>query len=183
MSSGSASPDEPDESASPYEPEEPEEPSELCQMSLLTVGIDVGGTKTACVVTDTADRILFHDVVATDASSLTDQIVGLARRALDGLPQTGESSAGHVAAIGVAIPGQVEPRRGTSELAVNLGAPDIELGATVEAQTGLPCFVEHDARAAASWVYERAQGGEHDGADLCYLSVGTGIAAGIVLNG
>ena len=152
-------------------------------MSLLTVGIDVGGTKTACVITDGADRILFHDVVPTDAAALTDQIIGLARSALQSLPSTGQNSAGDVAAIGVAMPGQVEPRRGTSELAVNLGAPEIELGSTVEAQTGLPCFVEHDARAAATWVYERARGGEHDGADLCYLSVGTGIAAGIVLGG
>ncbi len=152
-------------------------------MSLLTIGIDVGGTKTACVITDGADRILFHDVVPTDAAALTDQIIGLARSAVGSLPSTGENSAGDVAAIGVAVPGQVESRKGTSELAVNLGAPEIDLGSTVEAQTGLPCFVEHDARAAATWVYERAKGGEHDGADLCYLSVGTGIAAGIVLGG
>ena len=27
---------------------------------LLTVGIDVGGTKTACVVTDADDQVLMH---------------------------------------------------------------------------------------------------------------------------
>jgi glucokinase len=152
----------------------------------LTVGIDVGGTKTACVVTDSADQILFHDVIATDPGALTAQIVDLAKRAIATTTATrndaGESS-DPVAAIGVAIPGQVEPRRGTAELAVNLGAPDIDLGKTVQAGTGLPVFVEHDARAAATWVYDRRDGGPHDGADLCYLSIGTGIAAGIVLDG
>ncbi len=150
----------------------------------LTVGIDVGGTKTACVVTDASDNVLFHDVVATDAATLTAQIVGLARRAIAGFAANDDATGTHdVAAIGVAIPGQVEPRSGTAELAVNLGAPDIDLGSTVEAETGIPCFVEHDARAAASWVYDRRDGGEHDGADMCYLSIGTGIAAGIVLGG
>jgi predicted NBD/HSP70 family sugar kinase len=61
---------------------------------------------------------------------------------------------------------------------VNLGAPGIDLGPEVSARTGLPCFVEHDARAAATWVHKRG-----DGRDLCYLSIGTGIAAGIVLDG
>ena len=145
----------------------------------LTIGIDVGGTKTACVVTDTADTVLFHDVVPTDASALTQQIVGLARRAVDSMPDRRD-----VAAIGVAMPGQVEPRSGTAELAVNLGAPDIDLGPTVQSETGLPTFVEHDARAAATWVYESGRNGHQDGGDdLAYLSVGTGIAAGIVLNG
>lgn len=152
----------------------------------LTVGIDVGGTKTACVVTDSTDQILFHDVIATDPAALTAQIVDLAKRAIRAVNATGngtDESNDPVAAVGVAIPGQVEPRRGTAELAVNLGAPDMQLGSTVEAGTGLPCFVEHDARAAAAWVYDRREGGPHDGADLCYLSIGTGIAAGIVLDG
>jgi glucokinase len=43
----------------------------------------------------------------------------------------------------------------------------------------VPCFVEHDARAAATWLAARpgATG------DLAYLSIGTGIAAGVVLDG
>ena len=150
----------------------------------LTVGIDVGGTKTACVVTDVADRILYHEVVPTDRSALTSQIVDVARRAINDIAANATKASGRrVMAIGVAIPGQVESRRGTAELAVNLGAPDIDLGPTVQAETGLPCFVEHDARAAATWVYERHSGGATDDGDLCYLSVGTGIAAGIMLGG
>jgi glucokinase len=150
----------------------------------LTVGIDVGGTKTACVVTDTTDRILYHMVEPTNRSALTSQIAQMARRAIDEVT-SGDAAAndGPVTAIGVAIPGQVEPRHGTAELAVNLGAPDIPLGSTVQEQTGLPCFVEHDARAAAAWVYEQQAADASRGADLAYLSVGTGIAAGIVLEG
>ena len=140
----------------------------------LTIGIDVGGTKIACVVTDANDEVLHRHVEPTDRARLTGQISDLAARAGRAVAET---NATRVAAIGVAIPGQVEPSRGKADLAVNLGAPDMELGPTISNETGLPCFVEHDARAAAMWVHRRGSG------DLCYLSVGTGIAAGIVLDG
>ena len=146
-------------------------------MSMLAVGIDVGGTKTACVVTDASDILLHKQVAATNAGALRAQIVDLARAAIAGMdPDT-------IGAIGIAMPGQVEPVGGTAELAVNLGAPDIELGPEVQSEIGLPCFVEHDARAAGTWVFERQGSPGVRQSDLCYLSVGTGIAAAIFIGG
>ncbi|MEO6349054.1 MAG: ROK family protein [Candidatus Limnocylindrales bacterium] len=144
---------------------------------ILTIGVDVGGTKTACVVTDADDRVIYRDVVPTDSARLAAQLVEIARRAM--------AKNEGVLAIGIAVPGQVEPGNGAVDLAVNLGGGHADLGANVESGTGLPCFVEHDARAAAAWVYERAGSNARgkSGDDLCYLSLGTGIAAGIVLDG
>ena len=148
----------------------------------LAVGIDIGGTKTACVVTDATDDVLHHEVIPTDRTALAAQIVDMARRAIDSV--AGEDTDGtRIAAIGVASPGHVEAGRGTAALAVNLGSADIDIRATVESATGVPTFVEHDARAAAAWAYDRDHDGQRDGGDLCYLSIGTGIAAGIVLDG
>ena len=153
------------------------------------MGVDIGGTKTACVVTDADDRIVYREVVPTEVPRLAALVVELAGRAISTI-EDDAADFGHVGAIGVAVPGQVEPRGRSLELAVNLGGGDAELGAKVESATGLPCFIEHDARAAASWVYERGAGAtrhlsiETDGdRDLCYLSLGTGIAAGIFLDG
>jgi glucokinase len=42
-----------------------------------------------------------------------------------------------------------------------------------------PCFVEHDARAAALWLLERGD----PRASLAYLSIGTGISAAVVIAG
>ena len=61
--------------------------------------------------------------------------------------------------------------------------PIIELGPAVQSETGLPCFVEHDARAAGTWVFERQDRPGAAQPDLCYLSVGTGIAAAIFIGG
>ena len=59
-------------------------------------------------------------------------------------------------------------------------ASEIALGPMLTEQVGVPCYVEHDARAAASWIDFN---GRQRPADLAYLSVGTGISAGIVLDG
>jgi glucokinase len=149
----------------------------------LTVGIDVGGTKTACVVTDAEDRMLMHEVEPTQADRLTGQLSALVQRAVNQLAVTDSRS---IDAVGVAVPGRVEPRSGTVGLAVNLGGDDLALGPLLEASVGLPCYVEHDARAAATWIHS-SNGDSADGIttadDMAYLSVGTGISAGIVLDG
>ena len=149
----------------------------------LTVGLDVGGTKTACVVTDADDKVLMHEVVATDATRLAGQLSDIIRRAIERFPGDGAAAVG---AVGVAVPGHVEPGSGTIRLAVNLGGnrdgSGMPLGPMLAQSVGLPCYVEHDARAAASWV-ESSTAGSNAPIDLAYLSVGTGISAGIVLDG
>lgn len=155
--------------------------------AFLTVGLDVGGTKTACVVTDGDDQILLHEVVPTDPLRLTWQLTELIRRSIEQFPaERGNGLERTVGAVGVALPGHVEPETGMTRLAVNLGGSDgqaeVALGPMLSDAIGLPCYIEHDARAAAWWV---GLSSAPDGApaDLAYLSVGTGIAAGIVLNG
>jgi glucokinase len=87
------------------------------------------------------------------------------------------------------VPGFVEPRTGSVGLAVNLGGEQMALGPILQESVGLPCYVEHDARAAASWLNDTASSrdqsanGANGPTDLVYLSVGTGISAGIVLDG
>jgi glucokinase len=143
----------------------------------LVAGVDVGGTKTSIVVTDDRDRILYEHVAPTDRSSVVGQIAGLvndARRELEH----------DVAAVGVAIPGHVDADDGTVSMAVNLGITHLPLGPMLQAELGVPTFVEHDARAAALWLSEETAGGPaHAPASFAFLAIGTGISAGLVLDG
>jgi glucokinase len=144
---------------------------------LLVAGVDVGGTKTSVVVTDDRDRILYEHVLPTDPSSLVGQIVGLVDGARRQLRQD-------VAAVGVAIPGHVDPEDGSVSMAVNLGITHLPLGPMLQAELGVPIFVEHDARAAALWLSEQAADGSAQApASVAFLAIGTGISAGVVLDG
>lgn len=137
----------------------------------LVLGVDVGGTKLAGVALD-GSRIVAERRVALGTGPLVAQVVALARELLRG------DHAGPLAAIGVAVPGQVNAETGVIEMAVNLEARDLPIGPMVSSELGAPCFVEHDARAVAAWLSDA--GTEKS---LAYLSVGTGVSAGVVLEG
>ena len=69
-------------------------------------------------------------------------------------------------------------------MAVNLGITHLPLGPMLQAELGVPTFVEHDARAAALWLSQRpADGSAQAPASVAFLAIGTGISAGVVLDG
>jgi predicted NBD/HSP70 family sugar kinase len=118
--------------------------------------------------------------VATDVSSperTLDGIVAAIEQALAqaqaGLPQ--------VAAIGLGIPGRVQPDTGLVESAVNLGWSQLAVGPLLAQRLGVPCRLENDARAAALGAYRAGE--EQRFQNWAYISVGTGIAAGLILSG
>jgi glucokinase len=146
----------------------------------LLVGVDVGGTKIAVLVVDRHERVLAREVADTAAGpqdGATGQIAAVIERALG----SANAEIDDVAALGVGVPGRVDPLSGTVTLAVNLGWSRLPLGAQLEARFGRPCVVENDVRAAAFGLHRRRVVGEVD--DLAYLAVGTGVSAGVVLHG
>lgn len=137
----------------------------------VVVGIDVGGTKLAGVAL-AGDRLLIERRRPLDPSSLADQVIELVR-------ELAAASGRAITAVGIAVPGQVDTGNGVIELAVNLAVRELPIGSLVSEALGVPCAVEHDARAVAAWLAEQ----EGSPADIAYLSVGTGISAGVVVDG
>jgi glucokinase len=146
----------------------------------LLVGVDVGGSKIAVLVVDRDDHVLARQVAPTAAGAperAVDEIAAVVRSALSSAGATTDD----IAALGVGVPGRVDPLTGSVTLAVNLGWSDLPLGARLEDRFGRPCVVENDVRAAALGLHRRRVVGPID--DLAYLAVGTGVSAGVVLHG
>ena len=82
--------------------------------------------------------------------------------------------------VGLGIPGLVDVERGAVKHAVNLGVDGewVPLRAELEARLGVPVAVENDVNVATLGAV--ALTGIRD---LVYLSIGTGLAAGLVLDG
>jgi glucokinase len=146
----------------------------------LLVGVDIGGSKIAVLVTDRDLAIRSRytqrtNVGAPDraASAIADAVhIALADAA---------NGNGAVRAVGVGVPGRVDPLAGTVTQAVNLGWHNLALAPQLAAVLGVPVAIENDVRAAAAGIRERRLLGDVE--DFAYLSVGTGISAGIVLDG
>ena len=112
----------------------------------FVLGIDVGGTKLAGVAVGPGGEVMARLQAPRDAQPLDRQVVAMAEALL--------ASAGgtRATAIGVAVPGQVDRDSGVMRLAVNLDEGELAIGPHVAAALDFPCFVEHDARAAATWL-------------------------------
>lgn len=142
------------------------------------IGVDVGGTKTKGIlfgptgplaVTRTA-TLPGLDGIGSTISGVVHELLG--RAGVD---------AGEVSALGIGIPGIVDPLAGTVAASVNLGLPvePFSLAADVLARVGIPAHLENDVSAAAAGAAHLMglQG------DVALISLGTGLAAGLVLSG
>jgi glucokinase-like ROK family protein len=83
--------------------------------------------------------------------------------------------------IGVGTPGLVDMRSGVIVSAADMGWANVRFGTLVEQETGLPAIVANRSKVAAlaEYWYASTRGVQ----DLIYVTVGTGVAAGIIHHG
>ena len=143
------------------------------------VGVDVGGTTVTTQVADADLRPLHELTVATDTSSPDATLHSIAAGIAAALEGAGVSGA--PAAIGLGVPGQVDAANGVSRIAVNLHWYDYPVAARLRERFGAPVLLQNDVRVAALGVYrfDNPRGRQ----DLVYVSIGTGVAAGVILGG
>ncbi len=86
------------------------------------------------------------------------------------------------AAIGVVLPGAVDPARGTAASVANMpGWDNVPVADVLGLPRGIPVAVENDANAAA--VGEGWIGAAKGLRDYVFIALGTGIGAGVVIDG
>lgn len=151
-------------------------PSDERSTNGLSVGLDIGATKTLGLVVDEDGGIRATVREATEPGAAG--VVRTAARVVEALrAETGERLEG---TVGVGMPGLVDVERGAVKHAVNLGVDGdwLPLGDLLGGRLGTPVVVENDVNVASLGAV--AMSGEDD---LVYLSIGTGLAAGLVLGG
>jgi glucokinase len=138
------------------------------------IGIDLGGTKTKTILADAALEVLDEVTIPTDMTSEETIINGL----LQTISRVKGAQA--VRAIGIATPGQLDRERGIAIQAPSMGWHDVPLVARVAGHFGIPAFIENDINVAAlgEFTLQKAHG-----ASAVYINVGTGIGAGVIMDG
>ncbi len=149
-----------------------------------TVGLDIGGTKTHALLLD-GDGVTRADLrVATEPGAAA--VVEGAVRAVKELLAAAEVDPAQVAGVGMALPGVVDPVAGTCRSAVNLRIDEpAPLASLVGAGLGgVRVRLENDLNAAVLGArHLLAAAGEPPHDDLAFLALGTGVAAGLLLDG
>lgn len=148
----------------------------------VVVGVDIGGTKTALMLCDAlTGRELDRASYDTPADAPVDRALATLTHSIGQLlDNTGRPST-RLQAVGVAVPGSVAAGGIVIEAGNLKDWRDLPLGALLRERFDCPVWVEHDANAAA--IGEHAEGSAQRLSDFVFLAVGTGLGAGIFIDG
>lgn len=147
------------------------------------LGIDIGGTKSGVVI-GTADGTILHRVGGPtphgpDASDAVAALIEMARE----ICRTAGIRPSDAAGVGISCGGPLNSKRGVVLNPPNLPEwRDVPISALICAELDVPtAHLENDANATA--LAEHCWGAGRGLNDLAYLTFGTGMGAGLILNG
>ncbi len=142
---------------------------------MITVGVDIGGTKIAAAAVDVDGEVVAR-LRRETPDDHADSILATVAEMVQEL--AGEHEVG---AVGVAAAGFVDAARACVVFAPNLPWRDEPLRDLLQAEVDLPVVVENDANAAAWGEFRFGAGREAD--DMVLVTIGTGVGGGAVSDG
>ena len=137
----------------------------------MYIGVDIGGTKCAVVLADAEGNILQKARFATTTRDKTIEEI-----------LKNVKSFGAAAAVGISCGGPLDSKNGIILSPPNLPGWDyVEIVSIIERETGVKAFLQNDANACAlaEWKYGAGIGCKN----MVFLTFGTGLGAGLILNG
>lgn len=152
----------------------------------LLLGLDIGGTKTGIVLGDVRAEILRRIEVPTPAQEPFETAIDKIAAAADALVvECKTEGLGTPRAISVSVGGPLDIERGILYAPPHLAAwGEAPLKDHLAEVFNLPVYVEHDGNAGALAEFHFGAGSAAPGTrNLVYLTMGTGLGAGLILNG
>lgn len=145
------------------------------------IGIDLGGSKLYGTVTDLTGRILHEIRVPWHEAGGPDCALDSLYSTVEELLAFAETQPGRIRGIGIGAPGVTLSGTGTVVWAPSLGWRDLPLRELLGERFAPPVFVENDVNVAA--LGEFGFGIARNTPNLVCIAIGTGIGAGIIIDG
>ena len=143
------------------------------------IGIDIGGTSIKFALMDDAGTIEKKWSIPTN---IAEKGKDIPKEICDSIRTTLEDARlATVKGIGIGVPGPISPDGKMVVRAVNLDWKDLPLKEIIETDLGIDVCLLNDANAAA--LGEMWKGAAQGKANLLFVTLGTGVGGGIVLNG
>jgi glucokinase len=149
-------------------------------MNLL--GVDIGGTKTSICVGDETGRIIASKRQPTRTEEGPEAWLPRTINQLHDVLREAGLHLADIDAVGIASPGPMSVSRGMMLAPPNMaGWVNVPVLKWIGEATGRPTYINNDANACAE--AEFLFGADKGTAHLVYLTMSTGIGAGIIVNG
>jgi len=146
----------------------------------LVLGVDLGGTKIYGAVADFNGNLL-HEVRLDHHETKSEGSLELLCDVIDQLLDFAGETGLPVRGLGVGVPGVVQPETGIVRIAPALDWVDFPLKNRLMERYSYPIAIENDVNLAA--LGEMWFGTAQDENNLVLLTIGTGIGAGVIING
>jgi glucokinase len=144
------------------------------------LGVDIGGTKVEAGLVDASGRVLLSERSRIVARGSAEEGLKSVFAAIDALLR--DPRAKKAKAVGISVPGWVDSNRGVVVNATNLPCwLNYPLAKKIERHYRLPVKLANDGNAAS--LAESAWGAGAGYKNIFYVTLGTGIGVGMILNG
>jgi glucokinase len=151
-------------------------------MKKYAVGVDFGGTNVKLALVNAQGKIVAREKFVTRAAASQAAWMEAVAAAIERMLAARKLKKSALAGVGVGVPGFVDFERGFIHDLTNVpGWTAVPLKTKLGRKLGLPVFVDNDANLMA--LGEIAFGGGKQLRHAVFLTLGTGVGGGIVLNG
>ena len=140
------------------------------------IGVDLSAATVRAALVTAAGETTGRREAALEADAVVAQVARLVSELRD------EAKGAQVAALGVGVPGLVNPQ--TGRVVISSDLPSVvrgDLQAELRSATGLPVLVENDANAGAFGEYTVGAG--RGSRNMFYVTIGVGIGGALILEG
>jgi glucokinase len=146
------------------------------------IGVDIGGTKVAIGIVDEQGKIHANTLIPTDKQLKAEEMVAMIKQTIQKLLLDFPIRENKLVGIGIGSPGPLDLKEGTIVCPPNLpnwiNVPIVE---NFKQEFHIPVLLENDATAAA--LAEKWVGAAKDSNHFIYVTISTGIGAGLYING
>ncbi|MCG6186180.1 ROK family protein [Maribellus maritimus] len=150
-------------------------------MEKLLCGVDIGGTKCAIALVNTKGKIIDKINTCAHVNLKEDGLVKLVAQQIKELIQRNQLQETDLVGIGMGCAGHIRFRDGVIITTSNLkGFKNYPLRDAMQKYFKIPVILDNDANAQAFGAYKFGAGKGYD--DMVFLTISTGIGAGIVIN-
>lgn len=148
---------------------------------MVYAGIDVGGTGIQVGVVDETGHIIAKSSMVTEVGvPYQEQIAGMARCVQEAMNKTGLPMS-ELKSVGAGVPGLADQKTGMVIYCPNIHWSNVPFRAEFQKHIDKPVFIDNDATVAG--LAESVAGVSAGSDSSVFLTLGTGVGGGIVING
>ncbi len=148
---------------------------------MLYLGIDLGGTNITAGLVDKTGKLIDKKTTPTMNGRQADGILDDMASLCEKLIEENDITIKDIKSLGIGLPGLMDKKKGVLIYANNLNFDGVNVVKEMKKRIDLPVYIENDANCAA--IGENTCGAAYGDKNVIYVTLGTGVGAGIIIDG